>query len=107
MYPGYTITVDKDGSYWFTDTSDGYFAFGYITTDHIINTRFSPFTITTTAGAGGSISPIGNVNVNIGNDQVFNITPDAGYRIVDVIVDGVSQGAITLTLLTMCRTIIR
>ncbi len=52
-------------------------------------------TITATAGSGGSISPSGAVNVTEGSDQTFTITPDSGYRINSVTIDGVSQGAIT------------
>jgi hypothetical protein len=53
------------------------------------------YTITPTAGTGGSISPSGAVVVNEGADQTFTITPDAGYRILDVLVDGSSVGAVT------------
>lgn len=49
--------------------------------------------ITATAGAGGSISPSGTVTVIPGASQTFNITPETGYRIADVVVDGVSAGA--------------
>jgi lysophospholipase L1-like esterase len=52
-------------------------------------------TITATAGSGGSISPSGAVEVSYGEDQTFSITPDTGYHIVDVKVDGNSAGAIT------------
>jgi uncharacterized repeat protein (TIGR01451 family) len=55
----------------------------------------SQYTITSTAGAGGSINPNGNVNVYTGNSQSFTITPDTGMKIDDVLVDGTSIGAIT------------
>lgn len=51
------------------------------------------YTITATAGNGGSISPSGAVTVNAGADQTFAITPNSGYRIADVTVDGASVGA--------------
>jgi hypothetical protein len=51
-------------------------------------------TIIASAGAGGSISPSGNVPVAVGSDQTFTITSDPGYAIADVVVDGVSQGAV-------------
>ena len=44
-------------------------------------------TITATAGENGSIDPSGNVEVTDGEDQVFTITPSAGYRVESVIVD--------------------
>ena len=49
-------------------------------------------TITARAGANGSISPPGAVAVRLGASQVFTITPNRGYRIADVKVDGVSVG---------------
>ncbi len=45
-----------------------------------------------TAGPGGAISPAGAQPVADGTDATFTITPDAGKRIMDVVVDGVSQG---------------
>lgn len=51
-------------------------------------------TITASAGAGGAISPNGAVSVNNGQNQTFTITPNAGYQINDVLVDGVSAGAV-------------
>jgi hypothetical protein len=53
------------------------------------------FTITASAGAGGSISPSGAVLVTQGASQTFTIAPDAGSAVSNVLVDGVSQGAIT------------
>jgi hypothetical protein len=53
------------------------------------------FAITATSGAGGSISPSGEVMVNQGADQSFAITPTAGFHVVDVVVDGSSQGPVT------------
>lgn len=54
----------------------------------------SYYTIKATAGAGGSISPSGNVNVCEGGDQTFTITPDKGYAVVNVKIDGKSIGAV-------------
>jgi hypothetical protein len=52
-------------------------------------------TITATAGSGGSISPSGTVTVNHGASQTFTITPNMGYHVTDVLVDGSSVGAVT------------
>ncbi|MEM2129705.1 MAG: M14-type cytosolic carboxypeptidase, partial [Candidatus Bathyarchaeia archaeon] len=53
------------------------------------------YTITSSiSGEGGTISPSGLVAVSHGADQTFTITPDEGYHILDVLVDGESQGAI-------------
>ncbi len=51
-------------------------------------------TIKATAGAGGSISPSGNVSVREGRDQTFTITPDQGCAVFDVKIDGRSIGAV-------------
>ena len=56
---------------------------------------YSYYTIKATAGAGGSISPSGNVSVRGGRDQTFTITPDQGYAVSDVKIDGESVGAVT------------
>ena len=55
---------------------------------------YSYYTIKATAGAGGSISPSGNVSVREGRDQTFTITPDKGYAISNVKIDGKSIGAV-------------
>ncbi len=65
--------------------------------DHTITASFTTITqtITASAGAGGAISPAGSVVVYYGTDQPFTITPDTGYHITDVEVDGVSNGTIS------------
>lgn len=55
---------------------------------------YSYYTIKATAGAGGSISPSGNVSVREGRDQTFTITPDKGYAVFNVKIDGRSIGAV-------------
>ena len=56
--------------------------------------NYSYYTIKATAGAGGSISPSGNVSVREGRDQTFTITPDKGYAVSNVKIDGKSIGAV-------------
>ena len=55
---------------------------------------YSYYTIKATAGAGGSISPSGNVSVREGADQTFTITPDKGYAVSNVKIDGKRIGAV-------------
>ena len=55
---------------------------------------YSYYTIKATAGTGGSISPSGNVSVREGRDQTFTITPDKGYAVANVKIDGKSIGAV-------------
>lgn len=58
---------------------------------------FSPFaivwqtdahTITASAGEGGTIAPSGDVTVAEGADETFTMTPNKGYEIDQVLVDG-------------------
>ena len=87
---GVSVTVTNN-SYIFTD----------VQADHTISVNFretggepepepETYTITASAGEGGSISPSGSVTVNEGEDQTFTITPNEGYEIAEVLVDGVS-----------------
>ncbi len=46
------------------------------------------WTLTASAGANGSISPTGVTTVNDGDTQAFTITPNSGYRIASITVDG-------------------
>ena len=55
---------------------------------------YSYYTIQATAGSGGSISPSGNVSVREGGDQTFTITPDKGYAVANVKIDGKRIGAV-------------
>ncbi|MBX4197952.1 peptidoglycan-binding protein [Candidatus Parcubacteria bacterium] len=68
------------------------------TGSHTISATFSPvtstYTITASAGTGGSISPAGTVSVNQGGSQTFTITPASGYQTSQVMVNGVNQGVI-------------
>ena len=103
-------SASRSGSYsfdgWYTEKSGG----TKITTDTVFSADttvyahwtytgggsggYSYYTIKATAGAGGSISPSGNVSVREGSDQTFTITPDKGYAVSTVKIDGKSIGAV-------------
>lgn len=51
------------------------------------------YVIKVITGEGGSLSPSGDVGVRKGEDLTFTITPDAGYAVADVKIDGKSIGA--------------
>ena len=73
------------------------YTFNNVSTGHTISANFkiATHTINASAGTGGIISPAGEVNINDGSSQTFNINPNIGYYILDVIVDESSMGAIT------------
>ncbi len=71
-----------------------YYTFSSVAADHTIQAVFTPITWTITASSSGNgiISPSGAVSVNQGDDATFTMTPEIGYRVSNVVVDGVSQG---------------
>ncbi len=83
---GTEVTLDENNSYTITN----------VTTEQTINVTFNliTYTITASAGNGGSITPVGEVEVNCGESKTFTITANEGYEIADVIVDGQSVGAV-------------
>jgi len=75
------------------------YTFADVRTAHSITASFVSAgerdTITASAGPGGTIEPAGEVVVDCGASPAFTIRHDACYRIVDVVVDGVSKGAVS------------
>jgi hypothetical protein len=71
--------------------------FSSVTAPHTISATFiqDTYTIASSAGIGGSISPSGTQILNYGTSKMFAITPAGGHRIADVTADGVSVGAVT------------
>ena len=84
---GNAITLDENNSYTIENVSE----------PQNINVTFNrlSYIITASASEGGSITPSGDVEVNCGDNKEFVITPEEGYEIENVVVDGQSQGAIT------------
>src|SRR4030095_10946468 len=99
-----TFTITPDSCYTIADVLvDGVsvgavasYTITNVAANHTIDASFSlsSHTIMASAGSGGSISPSGAVPVACGDDQTFTITPDSCYAIADVLVDGVSVGAV-------------
>ena len=57
--------------------------------------NYTYYYIEATAGKNGSVSPAGHVSVRKDMDMPFTITPDEGYTVVKVLVDGKDVGAVT------------
>jgi tripartite motif-containing protein 71 len=112
IVPSGAVTVDHGGNLSFTITPNpGYrvsdvkvdggsiglvatYTFTNVTAAHTIEASFviNQHTITVAAGSNGTITPSGTVTVDHGGSQTFAITPNTGYRISDVDVDGVMLG---------------
>lgn len=94
-FPGYHISdVLVDGS---SVGTPSVYPFGPVTSDHTIEAFFEAdpvitYTITSSAGPGGSIDPNGQQIVISGGSITFNINPDPNFHISDVLVDGFSVG---------------
>ena len=103
--PAKPATITEEGSieYWYCAACGKYYKDAglteEITAEDTVLARipyfgYSTRTIRASAGTGGSITPSGSVSVRTGHDQTFTITPDRGYAIADVKVDGRSVGAV-------------
>ena len=100
-----TAAAEGNIEYWYCEACGKYFSDNAATkeitqAETVIPKRqssgsnYSYYTIKATAGTGGAISPSGNVSVRGGKDQTFTITPDQGYTVSDVKIDGKSIGAV-------------
>ena len=59
------------------------------------NLALAGWTLYASAGVNGSISPAGAIGVPDGATPTFTITPATGYSVADVLVNGLSAGAVT------------
>ncbi|MDR2146197.1 MAG: Ig-like domain-containing protein, partial [Tannerella sp.] len=86
-----------DGTANATAKSNGSHTFSNVTADHTISVSFTQksYSITASAGSGGSISPNGTASVNCGDSKTYTITPNSGYHVSQVLVDGSNAGAIS------------
>lgn len=76
----------------------GSYTFNLVSTNHTIAASFvlnTSYTITATAGAGGSITPSGTATITSSGSKSYTIAAASGYKIADVKVDGVSKGALS------------
>jgi hypothetical protein len=92
---GYQVSsVLADGT---AVTAASSYTFSNVTASHTISVSFAPitYTITSSAGANGTISPSGAVTVNSGGSQTVSFTPATGYEVASVLIDGSSVGALS------------
>ncbi len=98
---GTAVTAIPNVGFQFTGWSDGNMANPRtdlnVTANLSVTALFTAlmYTFAATAGQGGSISPSGNVAVGHGQNQNFFITPNNGDHVADVLVNGVSVGAVS------------
>jgi len=92
----YTASVSVDGSVVATNLGNYTYTFSNVAANHTIAATFAvaTYSITPSAGSGGSISPTTAV-VNYGGSKIFTITPNSGYKVLDVKVNGTSVGAVS------------
>ena len=105
-YSSITFTITPDEGYEILDVlvddksvgAVSSYRFLFVTKNHTIKASFIPkaYTIRARAGEGGDITPSGDVTVKRGDNQTFIIDADPGYEILNVDVDGESQGAISI-----------
>ena len=68
--------------------------FTNVTTNHTLSATFAidTFTLTAVAGSGGNINPSGTQTVNYGETLTYTITPNTGYQVANILVDGSPVG---------------
>lgn len=99
--PGYdiaSITVDGVVSTNPNDWQQNQYSFSSVAANHRFSVAFYAITyhITASAGSGGAISPTGMSNHTVAEGSiVYAITPNASRAVLDVTVNGVSQGPIS------------
>jgi hypothetical protein len=66
------------------------YTFSEVRKNHTINATFAPsgYTIVSSAGEGGAILPRGEVGIDHGGEQTFTISPDPGYEVGSILIDG-------------------
>ena len=93
---GYHIdSVFVDGSYVGNISPD---TIKNVTANHTISVKFAIDTYTVTSsvtGGNGTIAPLGATTVNYGSSQPYTMTPNTGYHIDSVFVDGSYIGNIS------------
>ncbi len=85
---GTAVSLNSNNSYTITNIQQN-------TTVNVTFAEADAFQITASSNEHGTVSPSGQLEVGCGETMVYTITPDEGYRIANVVVDGLSKGAIS------------
>jgi hypothetical protein len=97
------ISCREDGEYTVSDITGA--------TTFTATYAIATFSVTVTQADHGTISP-GTTTVNYGSNQEFTFTPDTGYHLVDVLINGtsvlgsVADGAYIVSTVTGATTIL-
>ncbi len=93
-----TVEANKEYKWKYTTTDANYTTLTGTIVVYPVSTGiviYSPcYTIKASAGANGTISPAGWCSVVENGSQTFTFTPDKGYTVAKVLVDGKSVGAV-------------
>jgi len=88
-----TLTLpNPSATYQIAFETEGTNGSGLVLDDIVINgTPITEVTIVASAGEHGQISPSGSVTVPVHSDQTFDLIPEQGYTVDELLVDGVAQ----------------
>lgn len=92
-FAGWAATADATAATFTSSGTTSFVATGGVTLYAVYVLPPNSYVITATAGAGGTVSPAEQVVALNGNAKVA-ITANADYKVSDVLVDGVSVGAV-------------
>jgi uncharacterized protein (TIGR02145 family) len=72
--------------------ASGSYTFNNVNADHIIHVTYAinTYTITASAGSGGTMTPLGTVTVEHGDTQIFTFAASSGYTVHQLVVNGVN-----------------
>ncbi len=93
------IIVDGEAAVVFENNETLYtYVFNAVDTDHTIEAQFATrtYTVVVTSTEGGSVDPSEDTTtLNCGDNATYTFTPDEGYEVVSVTVNGTNIGAQT------------
>ena len=94
-----TIYVDNEVAMVLTDNETRYvYTFDTVHADHQLNAHFGlrTYTVIVNADSNGTVNPSEDTTtLNCGDDITYTFTPNAGYEVVSVTVNGTNMGAQT------------